>query len=74
MLMVAELGAILRLHPMAGDDRPQLRPFGRCRDVHSHGFKFATVVGEMLAELALEGKTRQPADFLGLARFAQGNA
>lgn len=35
-----------------------------------HGFKFATVVGEILAELALDGQTRQPADFLRLARFA----
>ncbi len=39
-----------------------------------HGFKFATVVGEILAELALEGRTRQPANFLGLARFTQGDA
>lgn len=35
-----------------------------------HGFKFATVVGEILAELALDGKTRQPIEFLGLSRFA----
>jgi len=35
-----------------------------------HGFKFATVVGEVAAELALDGATRQPIDFLGLARFA----
>jgi sarcosine oxidase len=35
-----------------------------------HGFKFATVVGEILTELALDGKTRQPIEFLGLSRFA----
>lgn len=35
-----------------------------------HGFKFATVVGEALAELSLEGGTRQPIGFLGLSRFA----
>ncbi|MEE3257856.1 MAG: FAD-dependent oxidoreductase, partial [Candidatus Latescibacterota bacterium] len=35
-----------------------------------HGFKFAPVVGEILAELALEGQTRQPIEFLRLSRFA----
>lgn len=35
-----------------------------------HGFKFAPVVGEILAELALDGTTRQPIEFLGLGRFA----
>ena len=35
-----------------------------------HGFKFATVVGEILTELALDGKTQQPIEFLGLSRFA----
>ena len=34
-----------------------------------HGFKFASVVGEVLADLALEGKTALPAHFLGLGRF-----
>ena len=34
-----------------------------------HGFKFASVVGEILAELALEGDTRHPIEFLRLARF-----
>jgi sarcosine oxidase len=34
-----------------------------------HGFKFASVVGEILADFALEGKTRLPAQFLGLGRF-----
>lgn len=31
-----------------------------------HGFKFAPVMGEVLADLALEGKTEQPVDFLRL--------
>jgi monomeric sarcosine oxidase len=31
-----------------------------------HGYKFATVVGEILAELAVDGQTRQPIDFLRL--------
>ena len=37
-----------------------------------HGFKFASVVGEILADLALEGRTRHPIDFLSLRRFANG--
>lgn len=39
-----------------------------------HGFKFATVVGEILADLALEGSTSHPIDFLSLARFRGGAA
>lgn len=35
-----------------------------------HGFKFAPVIGEALADLALEGHSALPIDFLGLARFA----
>lgn len=35
-----------------------------------HGFKFSPAVGEMLADLALEGRTREDARFLRLARFA----
>lgn len=35
-----------------------------------HGFKFASVVGEVLADLALEGATRHPVEFLGPGRFA----
>ena len=29
-----------------------------------HGFKFAPVIGEVLADLALGGKTELPVDFL----------
>ena len=36
-----------------------------------HGFKFAPVVGEILAELALEGDTNHPIEFLRLSRFTQ---
>lgn len=36
-----------------------------------HGFKFASVVGEVLADLALEGKTRLPVGFMGMGRFAE---
>jgi sarcosine oxidase len=34
-----------------------------------HGFKFASVVGEVLADLAMDGATRHPIGFLGLSRF-----
>jgi sarcosine oxidase len=34
-----------------------------------HGFKFASVVGEVLADLALTGATSGPTAFLGLSRF-----
>ncbi|MDB5389832.1 MAG: soxA [Planctomycetaceae bacterium] len=34
-----------------------------------HGFKFTTVIGEALAELALDGVSRQPIEFLNLSRF-----
>jgi glycine/D-amino acid oxidase-like deaminating enzyme len=34
-----------------------------------HGFKFAPVLGLALAELALNGKTQLPIDFLSLKRL-----
>lgn len=34
-----------------------------------HGFKFASVVGEIMADLALKGKTELPIGFLGVGRF-----
>jgi sarcosine oxidase len=36
-----------------------------------HGFKFASVVGEVLADLATAGKTALPVAFLGLERFGK---
>jgi sarcosine oxidase len=36
-----------------------------------HGFKFAPVIGEALCDLALEGKTDLPVDFLAAGRFAE---
>ncbi len=35
-----------------------------------HGFKFASVLGEVLADLALSGGSPLPVDFLSLRRFA----
>ena len=34
-----------------------------------HGFKFATVIGEILADLALQGRTVQPIGLFALRRF-----
>ena len=34
-----------------------------------HGFKFVPVVGEILADLCIEGQTAHPIDFLRLDRF-----
>jgi sarcosine oxidase len=34
-----------------------------------HGFKFASVVGEVLADLAIDGATQQPIEFLNARRF-----
>lgn len=34
-----------------------------------HGFKFASVIGEILADLAIEGKTSLPIEFLNATRF-----
>ena len=34
-----------------------------------HGFKFASVIGEILADMAIKGKTDQPIQFLNANRF-----
>jgi len=39
-----------------------------------HGFKFASVIGELLAGLAIDGRTSPEADFLGFSRLASGGA
>lgn len=35
-----------------------------------HGFKFAAVLGEILADLVIDGRTRHPIEFLSPARFS----
>jgi sarcosine oxidase len=54
---------ILDLHPTL----PQVVIGG---GFSGHGFKFAPVVGQVLADLALDGDTALPIDFLRLDRFA----
>ena len=34
-----------------------------------HGFKFASVIGEIMSDLAIRGKTEMPIDFLKVKRF-----
>jgi sarcosine oxidase len=34
-----------------------------------HGFKFASVIGEILADLAIDGETKHPIGFLSGKRF-----
>jgi len=36
-----------------------------------HGFKFASVIGEVLADLACDGQTKHPIDMFRLGRFLQ---
>jgi sarcosine oxidase len=39
-----------------------------------HGFKFASVMGQAIADLATAGKSPLPVEFLGLRRFREGRA
>jgi sarcosine oxidase len=45
-----------------------------CGGFSGHGFKFAPVIGEIAAELALEGGSRHQIDFLSLKRFGSPQA
>lgn len=38
-----------------------------------HGFKFAPLIGSVLADLAIDGRTSEPIDFLALARAGLSN-
>lgn len=57
-----DLQFVLDLHPGAGN-------VAFASACSGHGFKFAPVVGEILADLALDGATRHPIEFLRLGRF-----
>jgi sarcosine oxidase len=45
-------------------------PVAFAAGLSGHGFKFASVLGEALADLALDGATRHPVGFLSPGRFA----
>jgi sarcosine oxidase len=51
------------------DRHPRHRRVHLACGFSGHGFKFATVIGQVLTDLALEGKTNHPIGFLGLSRF-----
>jgi sarcosine oxidase len=51
------------------DRHPEHRRVHLACGFSGHGFKFASVIGQVLADLALTGKTAHGIGFLGLARF-----
>jgi sarcosine oxidase len=51
------------------DSHPEHKNVTLACGFSGHGFKFASVMGEALADLALEGNSRLPMDFLALKRF-----
>lgn len=52
------------------DRHPEFRNVAVGAGFSGHGFKFASVIGEVLADLALNGETSLPVGFLGLHRFS----
>ncbi|CAA9231841.1 MAG: hypothetical protein AVDCRST_MAG42-1169 [uncultured Chthoniobacterales bacterium] len=57
-------------HDFVIDRHPQHANLVMCGGFSGHGFKFAPVVGEIAADLALDRGTRHDIRFLSLARFA----
>jgi len=53
---------IIDTHP--GDERVVI-----AGGFSGHGFKFCSVIGEIVADIALTGRTRHPIEFLRLGRF-----
>lgn len=51
------------------DRHPEHSNVAFAAGLSGHGFKFTSVLGEVLAELVLEGSTHQPIDFLRCNRF-----
>jgi len=51
------------------DRHPQLERVCFAAGFSGHGFKFASVIGSVLADLMSQGGTSLPIDFLGLQRF-----
>jgi sarcosine oxidase len=53
------------------DRHPQHPNVVLCGGFSGHGFKFAPVIGEIAADLALDGQSRHRIDFLSLKRFGR---
>ena len=58
-------------HDFVVDRHPQHPNLVVCGGFSGHGFKFAPVIGEIAADLALDGGTRHEIDFLSLRRFSK---
>lgn len=56
------------------DHHPAQRNVVFAAGLSGHGFKFTSVLGHVLADLALDGKTDLPIGFLSLDRFSSGPA
>jgi sarcosine oxidase len=52
------------------DRHPEHEDVILCGGFSGHGFKFAPVIGEIAADLALDGQTTHPIEFLSLRRFS----
>jgi sarcosine oxidase len=52
------------------DRHPEFENVAYAGGFSGHGFKFSTVIGEILADLALTGRVMPEAEFLRAARFA----
>jgi glycine/D-amino acid oxidase-like deaminating enzyme len=53
------------------DRHPQWPSVVYAAGLSGHGFKFTSVLGEVLADLAMRGETDQPIRFLSAARFGR---
>ncbi|HBU59559.1 MAG TPA: N-methyl-L-tryptophan oxidase, partial [Verrucomicrobiales bacterium] len=53
------------------DRHPEFPQVSLACGFSGHGFKFASVIGKVLADLATNGKTDWPIGFLRLSRFAR---
>lgn len=52
------------------DEHPNYKGLFFAGGFSGHGYKFASLMGEVLADLALNGRTAHPIGFLRLSRFA----
>ena len=52
------------------DRHPQFEQVSFAAGFSGHGFKFASIIGEIMADLALSGETRHDISFLRAQRFA----
>ncbi len=51
------------------DQHPEFPQVHFAAGLSGHGFKFASVLGEVLADLLLHGRTKQDVAFLTVNRF-----